>query len=61
MKKVSVKKGAACMACLECVRACSQAFYKEFHQDKACIQVVEKNGGSEASDLHPVRQVRQSL
>ena len=44
MKKVSVKKGAACMACLECVRACSQAFYKEFHQDKACIQVVEKNG-----------------
>ena len=44
MKKVSVKKGAACMACLECVRACSEAFYKEFHQDKACIQVVEKNG-----------------
>ena len=40
MKKVSVKKGAACMACLECVRACSQAFYKEFHQYKACIQVV---------------------
>ena len=44
MKKVSVKKGAACMACLECVRACSEAFYKEFHQDKACIQIVEKNG-----------------
>lgn len=32
------------MACLECVRACSEAFYKEFHQDKACIQIVEKNG-----------------
>lgn len=44
MKKLSVKKGASCMACLECVRACSQAFYKEFHQDKACIRITEKNG-----------------
>ena len=39
------------MACLECVRACSQAFYKEFHQDKACIQVVEKNGAPKPPDL----------
>ena len=30
MKKLTVKKGAECMACLECVRACSMAFYKEF-------------------------------
>lgn len=30
------------MACLECVRACSEAFYKEFDPDKSCIQVVEK-------------------
>lgn len=44
MKRLSVKKGAVCMACLECVQACSQAFYKEFHQDKSCIQIVEKNG-----------------
>lgn len=44
MKKLTVKKGASCMACLECVRACSTAFYKEFHQDKSCIQIVEKNG-----------------
>ena len=44
MKKLTVKKGSTCMACLECVRACSQAFYKEFHQDKACIQIVEKKG-----------------
>ena len=35
MKKLSVKKGSQCMACLECVRACSTAFYKEFHQDKS--------------------------
>ncbi len=44
MKKLTVKKGSTCMACLECVRACSQAFYKEFHEDKSCIQIVEKNG-----------------
>ena len=36
------EKGAACMACLECVQACSRAFYKEFHPDKSCIQIVEK-------------------
>ena len=42
MKKLTVKKGAQCMACLECVRACSNAFYKEFHQDLSCIQIVQK-------------------
>ena len=30
MKKLSVKKGAECMACLQCVAACSEAFFKEF-------------------------------
>ena len=44
MKRLTVKKGAQCMACLECVRACSTAFYKEFHQDKSCIKIVERNG-----------------
>ena len=44
MKKLSVKKGSQCMACLECVRACSTAFYKEFHQNKSCIQIIERNG-----------------
>ncbi len=44
MKKLSIKKGVQCMACLECVRACSTAFYKEFHQDKACIRITERNG-----------------
>ena len=42
MKKLAVKKGATCMACLECVRACSEAFYKEFDFNKSCIQIVEK-------------------
>ena len=44
MKKLSVKKGIECMACLACVQACSNAFYKEYHDDKSCIQIVEKNG-----------------
>lgn len=30
MKKLKVKKGSTCMACLACVRACSESFYKEF-------------------------------
>ena len=42
MKKLMVKKDAQCMACLECVRACSNAFYKEFHQDKSCVQIVQR-------------------
>ena len=46
MKKLAVKKGVECMACLECVRACSTAFYKEFHQDLSCIQVVAKGNGA---------------
>ncbi len=44
MKKLKVVKGAKCMACLECVRACSTSFYKEFDPDKSCIQIVEKKG-----------------
>ena len=40
MKKLTVKKGTQCMACLECVRACSEAFYKEFDPSKACLQII---------------------
>ena len=43
MKKLSVVKDSRCMACLTCVRACSEAFYKEFDQGKSCIQIVDKN------------------
>ena len=42
MKKLTVKKGSTCMACLQCVQACSQAFYKEFHPDKSCIQIIDR-------------------
>lgn len=46
MKKLSAKKNVECMACLACVRACSESFYKEFHQDLACLQIVGKADGS---------------
>lgn len=46
MKKLSVKKGTECMACLECVRACSTSFYKEFNPDLSCIQIVAKGTGA---------------
>ena len=43
MKKLSIKKGVQCMSCLECVRACSNAYYKEFHPDKAALKIVQRN------------------
>ncbi len=46
MKKLSVRKDAQCMACLECMRACSVAFYKEFDPAKSCIQIVAKGTGA---------------
>ena len=46
MKKHEIKKGVDCMACLECVRTCSNAFYKEFNPDLSCIQVVAKGTGA---------------
>ena len=46
MKKLTVKKNVECMACLECVRACSEAFYKEFHPDYFAIQIVAKGTGA---------------
>ena len=46
MKKLMVKKGTECMACLQCVQACSNAFYKEFHPDYSCIQIVAKGDGA---------------
>jgi len=44
MKKLKVKKDARCMACLDCVRACSEAFYKTFDPGKSCLDIREKNG-----------------
>ena len=45
MKKLTVKKNETCMACLQCVQACSEAFYKVNDVTKSCIQIVAgKNG-----------------
>lgn len=46
MKKLTVKKDAQCMACLQCVSACSQAFYKEFDEALSCIHIVAKGTGA---------------
>jgi len=43
MKKLKVKKGIECMACLSCANACSETFYKEQNILKSCIQIVGKN------------------
>ena len=46
MKKLSFKKGSECMACLQCVQACSEAFYKVNDVTKSCIQIVERKGAA---------------
>ena len=47
MKKLVVKKIVECLAWLQCVQACSEAFYKQFHPDYSCIQIVAgKQGGA---------------
>ena len=45
MKKLTVAKGTQCMACLQCVIACSQAYYKEFDPGYSCVQIVERKTG----------------
>ena len=44
MKKLVVSKEHPCKACLSCVIACSQAFYKKFDPALSCIQIIEKKG-----------------
>lgn len=63
MKKLKVKKGSTCMACLACVGACSEAFYKVFDPDKACLQIVEKKAVADrlsASAVNVPRPVRKA-
>ena len=45
MKKLVVSKTDPCKACLSCVRACSEAFYKEFDPALSCIRIVAKPDG----------------
>ena len=51
MKRLAVKKNVECMACLECVRACSNAFYKEFNEDLSCIKIVANGSGATEAAL----------
>ena len=46
MKKLAVKKNVECMACLQCVKTCSEAFYKDFDEDLSCIRIVAKGTGA---------------
>ena len=45
MKKLVVSKAYPCKACLSCVRACSEAFYKTFDPDLSCIRITAKADG----------------
>ena len=45
MKKLVVSKENPCKACLSCVRACSEAFYKTFDQDLSCVRIIAKPDG----------------
>ena len=45
MKKLVVSKEQPCKACLSCVIACSQAFYKKFDPDLSCIRITAKPDG----------------
>lgn len=45
MKKLAMVKGSECMACLQCVIACSESFYKKFDPALSCIQITEKKAG----------------
>ena len=45
MKKLVVSKENPCKACLSCVIACSQAFYKKFDPELSCIRITAKPDG----------------
>ena len=49
MKKLAISKSDPCKACLSCVRACSEAFYKTFDPDLSCIRIVAKPDGEHLS------------
>ena len=59
MKRLNVAKKDACMACKECVIACSEAFYKEFDEDLSCIRidVKKRRSDSQAGCLRTVRKM----
>ena len=61
MKKLTVKKGATCMACLECVEACSNAYYKESNVLKILHSDRRTQGRAKANGMSSVRKMRRGL
>lgn len=58
MKKLVVSKENPCKACLSCVMACSEAFYKKFDPDLSCIRIMAKaRWRAQGIQLHHVRQM----
>ena len=45
MRKLTVTDKNGCAACLACVVACSEGFYKQFNPDKSCIHILEGKAG----------------
>ncbi len=45
MKKLSIAKKDACMACKACEIACSEAFYKEFSEALSCLKIRTAKDG----------------
>ncbi len=43
-KRLFVNPGVKCIGCLECVRACSEMFYKEKDRRYGALKIEEKNG-----------------
>lgn len=45
MKRLKVKDQSKCYSCFQCMVACSEAFYKEFDEEKSCIRIGNKKDG----------------
>ena len=57
MKKLVAKKDAQCMACLQCVTACSRRSTKQADVTLSCIRSWPKAPVLKTQHLHSVRQV----
>jgi Fe-S-cluster-containing hydrogenase component 2 len=55
MKRVNVVKKDACKACLGCVIACSEAFYKKFDEAVSCIKISTAKDGVTPKPVHCVQ------
>lgn len=54
MKKLSVKRPEACIACHSCESACAKAYYKSEDPKYACIRIVESK--AEIANIHACTQ-----